>query len=96
MEEMTNVQTCRGPRTWARYLRPINPLLIILNSSLNFFIYALFDTGFQEALKKRLRMNQNAPICETKESKGHKLPHITKTNNANKVVELADMNIHKV
>ena len=96
MEEMTNIHTCRGPRTWARYLRPINPLLIILNSSLNFFIYALFDTGFQEALQKRLRMNQNAPICATKELKGHKLPHNTKTTNANKVVELADMNIHKV
>ena len=96
MEEMTNSQTCRGPRTWARYLRPINPLLIILNSSLNFFIYALFDTGFQEALRKRLKMHQDFPIRETKETKEHRLQHTTITTNAHKAVELADVNIHKV
>ena len=96
MEEMTNSQTCRGPRTWARYLRPINPLLIILNSSLNFFIYALFDTGFQEALQKRLKINQDISIRQTKETKDHRLQHTTKTTNANKAVESVDVNIHKV
>ena len=95
VEEMTNTQTCRGPRMWARYLRPMNSLLIILNSSLNFFIYALFDTGFQEALRKRLKMNQNMPICQTEQTQGHRLPHSSKATNTNKAVELADMNLHK-
>ena len=96
VEEMTNTQTCRGPRMWARYLRPMNSLLIILNSSLNFFIYALFDIGFQEALRKRLKMNQNTPTCQTEQTQGHRLPHSSKATNTNKAVELADMNLHKV
>ena len=96
MEEMTSTQICRGPRLWAEYLQPINPLLIILNSSLNFFIYALFDTGFQEALRKRLKMNQNTPICQTEETQGHRLPHSSKATNANKAIELVDKNLHKV
>ena len=61
MNEMTKNQSCPSSRIWIRYVGPFNQLLIILNSSLNFFIYAFFDNGFQKVLKQGLKIDKNEP-----------------------------------
>ena len=43
---------CDGVNFWAQVIVPINQLLIILNSSANFFIYVFFDKGFQQVLRQ--------------------------------------------
>jgi hypothetical protein len=41
-------------RIWTKYLSPFNSLLVIINSSLNFFIYVFFDIDFQRVLRQKL------------------------------------------
>ena len=43
---------CDGVNFWAQVIVPINQLLIILNSSANFFIYVFWDKDFQQVLKQ--------------------------------------------
>ena len=43
---------CTGKSIWTRYAKPINRLFLIINATINFFIYVLFDKGFKEELQK--------------------------------------------
>lgn len=94
MEQMTNSHSCRSPRIWTQYIGPFNQLLIILNSSLNFFIYTLFDVGFQEVLRKSLGMKtllQNEIHGNTDRSRLTRSPKIIVSHQ----IELSNLNIDK-
>ena len=95
MSQITNNQSCRSPRIWAQYAGPINQLLIILNSSLNFFIYTLFDIEFQQVLRKRLAMNVEKQNKMNTNSEGTRLTRNTKIV-VNNQIELSNFNINKV
>ena len=41
-------------RIWTRYLVPLGALLVVTNSSLNFFIYVFFDSDFQRVFREKL------------------------------------------
>ena len=43
---------CDGTNFFSQVIVPINQLLIIINSSANFFIYVFFDKGFQQVLRQ--------------------------------------------
>ena len=43
---------CSGVRFWVLILVPISDLLVVLNSSLNFLVYIIFDKSFQDVLKQ--------------------------------------------
>ena len=95
MRRITCNESCRYPRIWTKYVGPFNQLLIILNSSLNFFIYALFDRGFQQVLGERLKMNFNEKDTQNvnREKRRSTLhTHII----ANNAIELSNLNINKV
>ena len=49
-------EVCRKERIWKEYAGPFNQLLVIINSSLNFFIYVFFDNAFQQVLRTHLHM----------------------------------------
>ena len=53
----SNGEVCRKERIWKEYAGPFNQLLVIVNSSLNFFIYVFFDNAFQQVLKKHVQTN---------------------------------------
>ena len=52
----SNGEVCRTERMWKEYAGPFNQLLVIMNSSLNFFIYVFFDNAFQQVLRKHLQI----------------------------------------
>ena len=52
----SNGEVCRTEGMWKEYAGPFNQLLVIVNSSLNFFIYVFFDNAFQQVLKKHLQI----------------------------------------
>ena len=43
---------CYGVKMWIQICLPLNQLSIMFNSSTNFFIYVIFDPGFQKVLKQ--------------------------------------------
>ena len=49
-------EVCRKERIWKEYAGPFNQLLVIINSSLDFFIYVFFDKAFQQVLRTHLHM----------------------------------------
>ena len=59
---MENGKRCSKESIWKEYAIPFNQLLVIINSSLNFFIYVFFDNGFQQVLRKHLHI-QNPFRC---------------------------------
>ena len=87
--------SCRNNRIWTKYLGPFTSLAIILNSSLNFFIYALFDNGFQEVLKKRLNINKNPTNRHAENTDAHRSTNNTKRTTTN-TIELENMNGNNV
>ena len=87
--------SCRNNRMWTKYLGPFTSLAIILNSSLNFFIYALFDNGFQEVLKKRLNVNKNSSNRHTENTEAIRSTNNTKRTTTN-TIELENMNGNNV
>ena len=89
-QNTTSYKVCRSTRIWTKYVGPFNQLSIILNSSLNFFIYALFDTGFQQVLKKRLNMNYNSPTCENEAAERTGVSHDNKRT-MNNIIELSNV-----
>ena len=95
MRQLANSQFCRSPRIWTRYLGPFNQLFIILNSSLNFFIYTVFDNGFQGTLRSSLKLKSHVQNEQNENTEGTRL-----TRNAriivNNQIELSDMNIDNV
>ena len=95
MSQITNNQSCRSPRIWAQYVGPFNQLLIILNSSLNFFIYTLFDIEFQQILRKRLGMNIEKQNKSNTKTEGTRLTRNTKII-VNNHIELSNFNITKI
>ena len=95
MSQITNNQSCRSPRVWAQYVGPFNQLLIILNSSLNFFIYTLFDIEFQNILRKRLGLNIEKQNKMNTNTEGTRLTRNTKIF-VNDKIELSNLNIIKV
>ena len=52
----SNGEVCRTEGIWKQYAGPFNQLLVIVNSSLNFFIYVFFDNSFQQVLRTHLQM----------------------------------------
>ena len=95
MRQITNNESCRYSRIWAKYVGPFNQLFIILNSSFNFFIYALFDRGFQQVLGDRLKMNFNEK--DTQNVNGERSRLLRNTNIiANNGIELSNLNINKL
>ena len=95
MSQITNNQSCRSPRIWAQYVGPFNQLLIILNSSLNFFIYTLFDIEFQHILRKRLGLNIEKQNKMNTNTEGTRLTRNTKIIVKDQI-ELSNLNIIKV
>ena len=95
MRQITNNEGCCYSRIWTKYVGPFNQLFIILNSSLNFFIYALFDCGFQQVLRERLKMNFNEE--DNKNINREKRRSTLHTDIiANNAIELSNLNINKV
>ena len=43
---------CRGRSTWIMYAKPINHFLLIINASVNFFIYVFVDNDCKEILRQ--------------------------------------------
>jgi hypothetical protein len=43
---------CLEGSIWTRYGKPINQLLLIINATMNFFIYVFFDNGLKEVLRQ--------------------------------------------
>ena len=95
MNEMTKNQSCPSSRIWIRYVGPFNQLLIILNSSLNFFIYAFFDNGFQNVLKHRLKIDKNSPRCHVEDTEKSRSRSNTLALSTN-VIELSCMKNDKI
>ena len=52
----SNGEICRSEGLWKEYAGPFNQLLVIVNSSLNFFVYVFFDNAFQQVLRKHLQI----------------------------------------
>ena len=50
-EEALN-KGCSTGSVGTRYFKPINQLLLIINSTVNFFIYVIFDKGLKVALRQ--------------------------------------------
>ena len=94
-QNTTGYRSCRSTRIWTKYVGPFNALSIILNSSLNFFIYALFDTGFQQVLRKRLKMNYNTPLCQNADAERTGESHGAKRIKNNDI-ELSSMNTKEI
>ena len=95
MGQMTNHQSCRSPRIWTQYIGPFNQLLIILNSSLNFFIYTLFDVGFQQILRKRIGIKTNFQDEPNGNTEGFRSPRNPKIIVSHQI-ELSNLNTNKV
>ena len=57
----SNGEVCRTEGMWKEYAGPFNQLLVIMNSSLNFFIYVFFDNAFQQVLRKHLQIKHRFP-----------------------------------
>jgi hypothetical protein len=51
VEEERNDGCSRGS-IWIKYAQPINHLLLILNASMNFFIYVMFDNNLKQTLRQ--------------------------------------------
>ena len=52
VEEQEN--GCYNPSFWDQVLVPMNQMLLIINASAHFFIYVLFDHGFQQILRNAI------------------------------------------
>ena len=60
--EISN-KACENSATfWVEIATPNNQLLLIINSSCNFFIYSFFDSVFQKSLKQRIICRQSNQI----------------------------------
>jgi len=49
-----NEQMCRGYQIWTEIAQDYSQLLLMLNASINFFIYGLFGKQFREAIKEKM------------------------------------------
>ena len=79
MAKMTNNQICTSSRIWTKYVGPFNQLFIILNSSLNFFIYVFFDGRFQQVLRKIVKTKDNSSTCQIEDTERSKFVNDTIT-----------------
>ena len=50
--EKAESKGCDVESIWTKYAKPLNQLLLIINATLNFFIYLLFDNGFKDEIKQ--------------------------------------------
>ena len=60
-------KACENSSTfWVEIATPINQLLLIINSSCNFFIYSFFDSAFQKSLNQSIifRRSNRIPALE--------------------------------
>ena len=83
-------------KVWVEVAVPINQLLIIINSSSNFFIYSFFDPAFQKVLRQGL-------IIRRRGDEGHRVIIDSLPGNVNRIntnsnikpndtIELSNMN----
>ena len=84
---------CQGVKFWAQVVVPLNQLLIILNSSGNFFIYVFFDQGFQQVLRQACIIRSELLGHDRKNNdveKTRKTEH-TRVNDTNNDIELSNL-----
>ena len=79
MAKLTNNQICTSSRIWTKYVGPFNQLFIILNSSLNFFIYVFFDSRFQQVLRKIVKTKSDSSTCQIEDTERSKFVNDTIT-----------------
>ena len=90
MAKMTNNQICTSSRIWTKYVGPFNQLFIILNSSLNFFIYVFFDSRFQQVLRKIVKTTNDSSTCQLEDTERSKFVNDTLTI-AKSPIELSNL-----
>ena len=79
MAKMTENQICTSSRIWTKYVGPFNQFFIILNSSLNFFIYVFFDSRFQQVLRKIVKTKNDSSTCQFEDTERSKFINDTIT-----------------
>jgi len=50
-----NHKICRGEEFWYLMATAYSHLLLVLNASINFFVYAIFGKQFRDIMKKKMR-----------------------------------------
>ena len=81
---------CDGIQFWVEIVVPINQLLIIVNSSANFFIYVFFDKGFQQVLSHSCVIRKEEHR-QTWDNLGTNTTAATRIKNSNHI-ELSNIN----
>ena len=89
---------CHGVKFWAQVVVPLNQLMIIINSSANFFIYVFFDKGFQLVLRHacviRSEPHGHTINIANSETNMRDQTAVTRINNTNDI-ELSNMNSNR-
>ena len=86
----SNGEVCRTEGMWKEYAGPFNQLLVIMNSSLNFFIYVFFDNAFQQVLRKHLQIKHRF-LC-TSMNRENTTGEIIRKDRKTTVIELNNIN----
>ena len=85
---------CDGVNFWAQVIVPINQLLIILNSSANFFIYVFFDKGFQQVLRQACILRTEVEVHSLHTCKTGPIRTESSRVSGNENIEMLDTNNH--
>ena len=82
-------------KEWVQIAVPINQLLIIFNSSGNFFIYSFFDPAFQNALRQAFVIRsviQRHAETDNEQNGNPQRPNVTSERYQTENIELSNIN----
>ena len=85
---------CHGVKFWAQVVVPLNQLLIIINSSANFFVYVFFDRGFQQVLRQTCVIKSELH-GHTTNNEATETAAVTRIKSNTNDIELSTMNCNR-